>query len=479
MKRITRCLSVVLLLATTVARAQVFNTVYNFTALVSGTNRDGAEYLSSLLLARDGNLYGTAYYGGTNGTGTIFRFSPGHGFDIVHTFSAMPNGTNSDGAHPYAGLIQDTDGNYYGTTAGGGAHDFGTVFQMTANGAITLLHSFNYSDGENPKASLTPAGGGTYYGAALAGGANGTGDIFLVNTNGTFQDLYDFAPGNLNASFVPTNFDGSGPFGTLVPGGDGYVYGTTHYGGTNGNGTIFRFNTNNSHFDLLHTFGATDINNHNPDGANPYSSLTPVTNGVFWGTATYAGTNGGGTIFQVTTGGVFSVVHTFNSLIDGSSPYGTLVRGHDGNLYGTTDTNSSGYGTLFQITTSGTLATLHIFSPQGGDGSDGSSPFAGVTFGNDGYIYGTTSGNGANTNGTIYQVIYPVLINPVLTIASLPGNQVLISWPTNQAGFTLQVNTNLLATNWITATPAPSTNNDQFVVTNNATGTNAFYRLKK
>ena len=474
MKTISKALLGLILLATIVADAQVFTTRYNFSALVSRENQDGAQVSSPLLPARDGNLYGAAYEGGTNGTGTVFQFSPGSGFKIVHTFSANPNQTNTDGAYPYAGVIQDGDGNFYGTTEGGGAYGYGTVFQMTASGTVTLLHSFNYSDGENPGASLTPAGDGNFYGAALLGGTNGNGSIFRVDTNGTFQSLHDFAVAAPDASNNYTNLDGSRPYGTLMPGGNGYLYGTTFYGGTNGNGTIFRFNTNNGAFDVLHTFGAVDVNYKNPDGANPYAGLTLGSNGIFFGTATYAGTNGNGTVFQISTSGVFSVLHHFSFYDDGADPSGTLVQGRDGNFYGTTESYAYGYGTMFQITTNGALTPLHFFSPLGSDGSDGSGPYAGLVIGSDGYFYGTTWGNGANTNGTIFQVIFPGL-----AISNLPGRKVLVSWPTNQAGFTLQISTNLLSTNWLTASPSPMTLNDQFVVTNDASGPKSFYRLKK
>jgi len=124
------------------------------------------------------------------------------------------------------------------------------------------------------------------------------------------------------------------------------------------------------------------------------------------------------------------------------------------------------------------LTTLHAFSQfaltQSNFGYGGESPLAGLSLGRDGCFYGTTLSYGANTNGTIFSLIYPGL-----AVTELPGNKVLVSWPTNQDGFTLQVTTNLTAATWLTASPTPTTLNDQFVVTNNASGGARFYRLKK
>jgi len=326
-------------LVTASASAQLLVTRHDFSALVNNTNSDGAQSSSSLLLARDGSLCGTASSGGTNGSGTIFKFTPSSGaFQVMHTFSAFSGWTNADGAFPYGELVQDSDGNFYGTAVGGGAYEnYGVVFKMTTNGSITLLHSFDLSDSENPAAGLTPAGVGTFYGSAESGGTNDSGSIFRVNTNGAFRSLHDFAQVNFNASNVETNFDGDQPYGTLLAGGDGWLYGTTYGGGTNGYGTIFRLNTNNGAFSLLHTFGAVDVNYANADGANPLAGLTLYGSGVFWGAATLGGTNGNGTIFQITTGGVFTVVHTFNMVSDGTLPSAALFQGRDGNFYGSTE----------------------------------------------------------------------------------------------------------------------------------------------
>jgi len=468
-----------LLLAAVAGEAQILTTVHDFDALVNFTNGDGAQVTSPLLSANDGGLYGTAGAGGTNGTGLVFKYTLNGVFTIVHTFSANPNQTNADGAYPYGGLVQDTDGNFYGTTTGGGAYgNYGTVFQMTPAGAVLRLHSFNYSDGENPGAALVPAGGGNFYGAALLGGTNGNGSIFRVNTSGAFQSLHDFAPNGpvTGVQNLPENADGSEPYG-LSSGGDGWLYGTTSGGGTNGSGTIFRLNPVSGQFTVLHTFGPLDASYYNSDGANSYASLTLISNGVFWGTATFGGTNGNGTIFQITTGGVFTVLHTFN-LDDGSAPSSALIRGRDGNFYGTTENFRYGSGTAFQFTTNGALTTLHYFDAlnvvQSNYGWDGGNPFGGLTLGADGYYYGTTEIYGANTNGTIFRLIYPGL-----SLSPLPGQQVLVSWPTNQTGFILQVTTNLASPTWLTAQPAPVILNDQYVVTNNTPGVTSFYRLKK
>jgi uncharacterized repeat protein (TIGR03803 family) len=485
MKTLFKALLVLLPLLSLTAGAQVLNVAYNFSALVNNTNRDGSQNNSqvgtTLLVAQDGGLYGTTYVGGTNGNGVVYRFSPGAGLKVLHTFTAGPN----DGAYPQGALIQTSDGNFYGTTAGGGANgNYGTVYKMTTNGIVTLLHSFNYSDGENPATALFSAGGGLLYGVIVLGGTNDSGSIFRVSTKGSFVQLHDFAASGFYSNIVTgfttyTNDDGIRPYGTLLSGNDGWLYGTTQQGGTNGNGTIFRYNTNSGAFKVLHTF-SQNPNNTNWDGASPTAGLTLFSNGVFWGTAAYGGTNGNGTIFQITTNGAYTVLHTFDINTDGSGVFSSLTRGKDGNFYGTADYGSFWSGMAYQFNTNYVMNVLHYFDRldivQNDYGYDGSYPVGGVTFGNDGYLYGTTTGYGANTNGTIYQII-----NPGLSISSLPGNQVLIYWPTNQSGFTLQINTNIATATWVTATPAPSVLNDQYVVTNsaNAAGKKSFYRLKK
>ncbi|MGH9595006.1 MAG: choice-of-anchor tandem repeat GloVer-containing protein, partial [Bryobacteraceae bacterium] len=318
------------------ARGQVLTVLHPFSALdaVARTNSDGAKPLGGLTQGWDGSFYGTTEVGGTNGTGTIFKITPGGSFVLVHTFSAFDSNTNADGAYPDGSLVRGSDGTLYGTAGGGGAYgNYGTVFKITTNDAFVLLHSFDYSSGENPDSSLILAGDGYLYGTAVLGGSGGNGTLFQISTNGDFQAIYEFTS---SAPLTPenyTNADGSRPYG-LTQCGDGNFYGTTELGGSNGNGTVFQFTTNGV-FNLLHTFSPqAPVSGTNADGAGPQAPLTQGLDGGFYGTTPYGGTNSSGTIFRVTAGGGFSTVHSFDFFNDGANSYSPLLLYH-GRFIGT------------------------------------------------------------------------------------------------------------------------------------------------
>jgi uncharacterized repeat protein (TIGR03803 family) len=187
----------------------VFTSLYSF----SGTN-DGASPQAGLVRGGDGNFYGTTPYGGSYGFGTIFEFSTTGGLTSLYSFT----GTN-DGAYPRAALVQGSDGNFYGTTGNGGTNGGnGTVFQFSTNRSLTSLYSFTGgTDGASPVASLVQGSDGNFYGTTIGGGTNGFGTVFQLGTNGSFTSLYSFMGGS----------DGAYPANTLVQGRDGNFYGTT------------------------------------------------------------------------------------------------------------------------------------------------------------------------------------------------------------------------------------------------------------
>ena len=449
--------------------------LHQFGALDAGarTNSDGAKPLSGLAQGWDGSFYGATEVGGANGNGTIFKISPAGAFTLLHTFTAFTSGTNGDGAYPEGTLRPGPDGGLYGTTSGGGQFgNYGTVFKLTTNGVLLTLHTFNYSDGENPAAPLVLAHDGNFYGAAVLGGANANGTLFEISPAGDFQTLYDFSFAASDASNVYTNADGSRPYG-ITQGRDGNFYGTTAFGGTNGNGTVFQFTTNGV-FNLLHTFSAQAGNGSNNDGAAPQAPLTQGPDGAFYGTAPYGGTNAQGTVFRITTGGVFSTLRSLDYFNDGGVSYAPLML-NNGQFYGTAAVSGTGGGTIFLITTNGALSALYSFSQPDGNSqnSDGAYPDSGLTLGRDGSLYGVTSSGGTNGTGTIFQLSFPAL-TMVRT-----GTQTILSWPTNQTGFSLQSATNLANPAWTAVLPAPGVVGSQFVVTNAAPGLKTFYRLVK
>jgi uncharacterized repeat protein (TIGR03803 family) len=395
--------------------------LYSFTG-----GNDGANPYAGLVQAGNGWLYGTTEYGGTNGDGAIFQISTNGSFTALYSFTGA-----DDGGNPTAGLIQASDGNLYGTAAGG---DFyGTVFRITTGGQFTLLYSFTGADdGAYPEAALFQAGDGWLYGTANQGGINGVGTIFRVSTNGVFDPLFSFnrtdgsspagaliqAPDgylygtasaggsrngdgsvfriSTNGVFSPIylftgGYDGSTPNAGLLLAKDGWLYGTATEGGNEGEGTVFRVGTNGS-FTLLYSFTGGN------DGANPRASLAQAGNGSLYGTASSGGNNGNGTVFQITTKGAFTPLHSFIGTVQ-IDPAGTLQMG-GGNLYGTTEYGGAiGEGSVFQVTTNGALTTLYSFSY-----GSGANPETGAIQGSDGFLYGTTPNGGNYDNGTVFKL---------------------------------------------------------------------------
>ena len=345
--------------------------LYSFTG-----GNDGASPEAGLVQGSDGNLYGTTVAGGTNGYGTVFKISTNGALTSLYSFTG-----GDDGAQPLGALVQGSDGNFYGTTAGGGTNGEGTVFKISTNGVLSTLYSFTGgNDGGLPEASLARGSDGNFYGTTVNGGTNSHGTVFKISTNGALTSLYSFTGGN----------DGAQPLAGVVQGSDGNFYGTTETGGTNGNGTVFKISTNGT-LTSLYSF----IGNH--DGAVPQAGLVQGSDGNFYGTTSSGGTGGAGTVFKISTNGVLTNLHSFIPGTNGSQPLAGLIQGSDGNFYGTTASGgSNGVGTVFKISTNGALTSLYSFT----GGNDGGFPQAGLVQGSDGNFYGTTLNGGTNSDGT-------------------------------------------------------------------------------
>ena len=349
----------------------------------SGAPGDGAEpWYGSLLLANDGNFYGTTYLGGIYNGGTVFKITPAGVETVLWSF-----GNGNDGSAPYGSLIQASDGNFYGTTNLGGLYQHGTVFKITPAGVETVLWSFgNANDGDNPFGSLIQGSDGNFYGMTYQGGRNGGGTVFKITPAGVETTLWSFGSGS----------DGSLPYGTLVLGSDGNFYGMNYQGGAHGEGTIFMITPAGSET-VLWSFGGSG------DGAHPGGTLILGSDGNFYGMTIEGGANGAGTVFKFTRDGDETVLHSFGSQGDGIDPTGALIQGTDGNFYGMTcDGGLAGWGTIFEITPSGTETVLYSFGAgPNGTGIDGQSPFGDLTLGLDGTFYGMTSRGGAHELGAV------------------------------------------------------------------------------
>lgn len=278
-----------------------------------------------LVLATDGNFYGTTAQGGTYTWGTVFKMTPAGAVTIVYSFCAIQP-TCADGLFPLFGVIQGSNGKFYGTTPSAAVTGSqGTVFQLTAGGVLTTLHSFNGSDGSNPSGPLVQGSDGNFYGETLSGGLYGNGTIFKITASGKFATLHNF-----------TGVDGSEPSLGLIQALDGNFYGTAQFGGANGGGTIFKMTPAGS-LKTLYNF----CNQPNCiDGNRPISPLVQATDGNFYGTS--GGGGAWGTIFQVTPSGTLTTLHTLTGPPDGSTPQSGLLQSTNGTLYGATTWGGDG-----------------------------------------------------------------------------------------------------------------------------------------
>jgi uncharacterized repeat protein (TIGR03803 family) len=375
--------------------AQIFSTLHSF----DGTDGFGP---SGLVQATNGDLYGTTAGDGANGEyGTVFKIAPNGTETTLYSFCAQGFPNCPDGYQPYAGLVQATNGDLYGTTEFGGAGLYGpyqgTIFKITPSGTLTTLYNFcsqsGCADGEEPMAGLVQATNGDFYGTTNYGGANGWGVVFRITPSGTLTTLYSFC------SISCTS--GGNPSG-LVQATNEDLYGTTLNGGVFNHGTVFKMTPGGT---LATLYSFCSQGGQCTDGAYPRTGLVQATNGDLYGTTSAGGAIGYGTIFKIIPSGTLTTLYSFcsqSNCTDGFSP-GGLVQATNEDLYGTTSAGgANGYGTIFRITPSGTLTTLHSFCSQSGC-TDGESPEAGLIQDTDGGFYGTTQGGGANGAGTVFR----------------------------------------------------------------------------
>jgi uncharacterized repeat protein (TIGR03803 family) len=399
------CFICVLCLADAIASpAQTFTTLSNFNEI------DGSP--NSLVQGTDGNFYGTTAYGGAispcppsndgPGCGTVFEITPAGLLTTLHSFNG------SDGSAPN-GLIEGSDGKFYGITSGGGiltqcnGSGCGTIFSIIPGGTPVTLYNFcsqtNCADGSNPSAPLAQGTDGNFYGTT-AGGANNSGTFFKITPSGALNTIYSFDGNNFSAP------------NALVQGTDGNFYGTTVGGGALGCGpsspfgdcgTILKI-TPEGVPTLLYSFCLQ--HGGCPDGSNP-SGLVQGTDGNFYGTTAHGGNLVAcdtlaypvyfscGTVFKITPGGTLTTLHLFDST-DGGWPLSGMIQGNDGNFYGTTELGgANGLGTIFKMTPAGTLITLYTFPGPGGGPAWLIQAASGI-------FYGITASGGTNYDSTVF-----------------------------------------------------------------------------
>jgi len=412
--------------------------------------------LSPLLQGADGDFYGVSAYGGTSSWGTVYKVSRLSGqLTHLHDFQYQ------DGRTPRGQLTQTADGSLYGTTEAGGAHQAdncligqfydeggcGTLFRISPSGEFTKLHDFYSADDGYLAAPITgvvEGPDGKLYGLAT---------ISLYNQVATALFRYDPETGAFSTAYAfPTDgSQGSRPYGGLIVGSDGALYGTTGNDGAIGDepsagcGTVFRLGLDGS-FLLLHTFSGGG--GAQADGCLPWAKLIEAQDGNFYGTTLYGGyvtgncrAGGCGTVFRVSPQGDYTVLHRFTATAgDGEYPQGAgLVQTANGQLYGVTGGNpyGDGYGyvpycsvngdtsfscgTVYSIDSDGQFTQLHDFGV--GNSADGLFPHASLILASDGNLYGSTFAGGGWGYGTLWRLVLDDQ-TPILAIDSIdpPGS---------------------------------------------------------
>lgn len=357
---------------------------------------------SALVLGNDGNFYAIAQGGGANNGGFVFKITPTGVVSVLYSFGPPLGASNGDGNLP-SGLIQGSDGNFYGTTFGGGANNAGAVFKMTPDGIESVLYSFKGypSDSAGPTSGLFQASDGNFYGTTGFGGADNKGTVFEVSPSGIETVLYSFG----SVANGP-----AGDISSLVEGDDGNFYDVSGSGGASNLGTVFKI-TPEGILTLVHSFTGGSNDGSNPSG----SPLLKGTDGNFYGVTVSNGPNDRGIVYKLTPAGVETIVYAFDPSFSGSHPQGALTEDSEGNLYGATQVGGIlrtvcavpgcnvpvWSGTIFEITTAGNAILLSDFGPIDADGTIPSGP---PIFGQDGNLYGLTSAGGANDVGVLYEI---------------------------------------------------------------------------
>jgi uncharacterized repeat protein (TIGR03803 family) len=323
------------------AGGAAFKTVHVFSP-------DDGPFTTGVVEGNDGSLYGLTIFGGPAGDGEAFRLSPGGAFDVLHVFSG------ADGKNPFGRIIQGSDGNFYGATLAGGTLNLGTIFRLAPDGTYTLMHSFGAAgDSDSPFAGLMQARDGNLYGTTCSNVVGGFDSVFAITPGGTYRVVYQFT----------SEADGFCPHGELIEASNGLLYGTTLRGGAHGAGTAFSVSTSGVHT-LLHSFTG------GADGDELQGGVVQASDGQFYGTTSFGGANGDGTVFRMDAAGNVTTLHDFlEGSGDGAQPNAGLVDGGDGYLYGTTTfggaggkaCNSNPCGTVFRIALDGQLDVVHSF----------------------------------------------------------------------------------------------------------------------
>ena len=396
-RRVTSILFALILFASLSrpAVSQTYKVIYNFT----GQGSDGATPDGGPILDRNSNLFGTTYLGGAYGSGSVYRLSP-HGSSWVYTSLYSLKG-GSDGAGPAFGSLAIGPGHrFFGTTEGGG--NFGTVFDVwrPANNSLpwkeSVVHSFGTgTDGAQPIGGVVFDSAGNFYGTTSLGGDTGNGAVFEVKRSGNKwieSVIYSFKGGT----------DAFNPVAGVTLGAHGVIYGTTSFGGKDGDGTVYRLQRSGSHWKetILYSFKGGN------DGQHPVGGVILDSAGNLYGSTFQGGANGGGTVYRLShssKGWKLTTGYSFNPGFGG--PYNKLTLDASGNIYGTTNGDgANNAGSVFKLRPKNgawEFTDLYDFT----DGTDGGLPYGALVLDAQGNIFGTAVVGGTDNQGVVFEII--------------------------------------------------------------------------
>lgn len=299
-----------------------YNLVYN----CQGGTQGGS--IQSTLIPQGNTIYGNSVSGGNKSIGDIFRYDV-----ATNTYNMLYSLDTLSGFYPRGKMIKATNGLYYGLNSVGGTSNKGTIFSFDpVNNQYIKCYDFNSASGQLPNGSFLEASNGKLYGMTTSGGTMNQGVIFTYdpsNNQHTIVHNFDF-------------FTGFAPYGSLIEGANGLLYGVAFGGGSMGYGVLFSFNTSNNQILVLHNFDGVN-------GSAPYGTLLEV-NGVLYGTTSQGGMNAYGVIFSYNpTANTFNKLHDFDDAT-GRSPFGNVMIASDGNFYGLTiNGGTNGLGAIYRL----------------------------------------------------------------------------------------------------------------------------------
>jgi uncharacterized repeat protein (TIGR03803 family) len=393
-----------LLLGTLSAEAQTFTVLHNFTLGADGGGPD-----SGVTIDAAGNLYGTTVGGGNTttcgffGCGIVYKLThknAGWILNPLYAFNSIP-----DGYVPYAPVVISSNGAIYGTTFYGGQPGGGTVYELTPpqtapKSALTpwlktQVYTFRGApDGAYPGyGQLVFDQAGNLYGTSSIGGNRGAGAVFKLTPSGggwTESILYNFQGGTA---------DGVEPLSGVAFDRAGNLYGTTVHGGPSNDGVVYQLSPSGSGWveHVLHFFQGSD-------GLNPQGGVATDPSGNVYGTTETGGSSGGGTVYELSPSGNGWNFQTLYSFPEPGAPMACVTLDAAGNLYGTTYLGGSeGFGNIFKLTHDNSgwhYSEVYDFttsSPAGG-------PVGGVSIDANGNLFGTTQNGGTYGRGTVWEV---------------------------------------------------------------------------